>query len=249
MLAIINRVEGTDAALCIVVFVALRLIANDTRRADGPFSATVSKIAHSAGVSYNTAAKALRILRGIGVIEVATQRIAGTAANAPSLYTFPTMRGTPSPIIWGDLAPNVGETFPTATPPRDAEISKELEITERTKNQTSGAGAVGSANSATQAEQVGAIWEAYPRKVGHSQALAAIATALSTTPAAELRAAVTAYAAAVAKWDEADRRFIPHPAKWFGEERFKDDPATWVRTAASNARTGIISPADHAGGF
>jgi len=35
---------------------------------------------------------------------------------------------------------------------------------------------------------------------------------------------------------EGEARFIPHPAKWFNEERFNDDPVTWRRTTTTNGK-------------
>lgn len=73
------------------------------------------------------------------------------------------------------------------------------------------------------------IYAAYPRKVAKTAAMKAIVTALERTTADALLAATTAYAAAVAKWPEADRQFVPHPATWFNQGRYEDDPSTWAR--------------------
>lgn len=83
------------------------------------------------------------------------------------------------------------------------------------------------------AVDVDSIYAAYPRKVGKADALKAIAKALKTKPAAELLAAVNAYAVAMADWPEGERQFIPHPATWFNGGRYDDDPATWVRCNAT----------------
>lgn len=137
--AIIGRVEGTSAAFCVSVFIALRWLANDVPGDAAGVEATVALIAYRAGVSYNTAAKALDSLESIGVIAVRRREIPGTKGRAPSIYSFPsiaesvrsngetftTARAT-SPALWA--------TFPTEpTPPvaeRNKEESKEPKETE-----------------------------------------------------------------------------------------------------------------------
>ena len=74
------------------------------------------------------------------------------------------------------------------------------------------------------------IYAAYPRKVAKPAALKAITNAFASVPSDELLAKTQAYAEAVAKWSDKDREFIPHPATWFNQERYNDDPSTWERT-------------------
>ena len=86
-----------------------------------------------------------------------------------------------------------------------------------------------------------AVYEAYPRKVGKADALKAITRTLKAgaiTPDA-LLVKVQAYAAAVATWPEADRKFVPHPATWFNRGSFDDDPATWQRGDTRTANGGF----------
>ncbi len=77
------------------------------------------------------------------------------------------------------------------------------------------------AKESAQAEE---IYQAYPRKVGKPKALAAIKKALKEIEAAELLAIVEAYTEAI---DGTEARFIPHPARWFNEQRYGDDPSEW----------------------
>lgn len=70
------------------------------------------------------------------------------------------------------------------------------------------------------------IYQAYPRKVGKPAALRKIRTALHTLPGPQLLERTQAYAQATAG---SDPQFIPHPATWFYQERFNDDPTTWTR--------------------
>ena len=90
-----------------------------------------------------------------------------------------------------------------------------------------------------------AIYAAYPLKVGKADALKAIARTLKAgaiKPDA-LLAKVQAYAAAVATWPEADRKFVPHPATWINRGSFDDDPATWQRgkPVANGGFTGEVA--------
>lgn len=71
---------------------------------------------------------------------------------------------------------------------------------------------------------VNEIYEAYPRKVGKPRALDAIKKALQKLDGESLLQRTRQYAAAVAT---KERRFIPHPATWFGQERFNDLDVEW----------------------
>lgn len=86
-----------------------------------------------------------------------------------------------------------------------------------------------------------AIYEAYPRKVGRKVALTAIQRAIKAitddpalvvaiygSPRAYLLACVQSYAKATETWPHADRAFIPHPATWFNQGRYADDPREWA---------------------
>ena len=68
------------------------------------------------------------------------------------------------------------------------------------------------------------IYEAYPRKVGKAAGLIAILRALRSRPPEFLLERTQRFAKAIS-WQEP--RFIPHPATWFSQERFDDDPAEW----------------------
>lgn len=92
------------------------------------------------------------------------------------------------------------------------------------------------------AEQVAeAIYALYPRKVGRKPAIAAIIKAMKSTGLLEMdmQNRVRAYAAAVATWPEQDKTFIPNPSTWFNQQRFMDDPATWLRTNPVNPNPGF----------
>lgn len=76
------------------------------------------------------------------------------------------------------------------------------------------------------------IYALYPRKVARPAALKAIARQLKTHPAEKIILAVQSFAVAWRGASRDDLRFCPHPATWFNQERFNDDPSTWGRTPA-----------------
>jgi hypothetical protein len=244
MTVIDSKIEGTDQAFCVAVFVSLRSLGNETylkkhtASADGPFEAKVSEIARWAGLGYNTCERVLPLLCGIGVLQMQRNFLEGTKAKTASRFTFP---------VLGATVPHIaGKTFPTEATPLRADIIEEGKEEVKTSNNQSAPDAVGS-DSNKRAE---AIYEAYPRKASRPRALAAIVAALSKTDAETLLAAVTAYATATAKWEEHEQQFIPAPAKWFTDERYADDPTTWQRHGKTgNNRTGQMTVADHAGAF
>jgi len=82
----------------------------------------------------------------------------------------------------------------------------------------------------TEAEQVYGL---YPRKVARPKALAAIAKAVAKHGLELVLSATQEFARAWAR--EPDLTFCPHPATWFHQERFLDEPSTWVRSAHAGA--------------
>jgi hypothetical protein len=69
------------------------------------------------------------------------------------------------------------------------------------------------------------IYDAYPHKVGKPAALRAITACMRTFDPAMILARTIAFAEA----RNGDRSFLPHPATFFNQHRFNDDPETWVR--------------------
>lgn len=67
------------------------------------------------------------------------------------------------------------------------------------------------------------IYNAYPRKVGKPDALLAITRALKCHGAGYLLERTTSYA----RTQPINGKFTPHPATWFNQARFNDDPQTW----------------------
>ena len=93
-------------------------------------------------------------------------------------------------------------------------------------------------NDKQMAQQVYAV---YPKKVGNAEALKSIAKAIArlrskgtADPVAYLIARIEAWLTRRAR-DAAVGEFVPHypnPATWFNQERFNDDPETWIRKPA-----------------
>lgn len=81
-----------------------------------------------------------------------------------------------------------------------------------------------STSSPTPTDGVIEIYELYPRQIGKPMALKSIEKALRTHSLDFLKQRTEAYAkACIGK----DPQFIPHPATFFNQERFNDDPSTW----------------------
>jgi hypothetical protein len=75
------------------------------------------------------------------------------------------------------------------------------------------------------------IYQVYPRKVAKPAAITAILKALDGDIAkrGSLLAKTRAYAEAVSHWPADERQFVPHPATWFNQRRYDDDPTAWAR--------------------
>lgn len=79
-------------------------------------------------------------------------------------------------------------------------------------------------------EQCCAVYSAYPRKVGKPCALAKIRKAIRVHGYDFILERTQAFAKAR---EGAEMQYTPHPATWFHQERFNDDPATWNPASAS----------------
>lgn len=72
------------------------------------------------------------------------------------------------------------------------------------------------------------IYDSYPTgfKVGKPDALRAIRKAMRTTAAKVLLERTKAYAEAVQR---SGYEYVPNPATWFNQERYNDEPESWIR--------------------
>jgi hypothetical protein len=83
------------------------------------------------------------------------------------------------------------------------------------------------ATTTSPAHQAEIIYEAYPRKVARPAAIQAIRRALQAKSFDWLLGQVERYAEAV---DGQSKKFVPHPATWFNQARYDDDPKEWAQS-------------------
>lgn len=76
------------------------------------------------------------------------------------------------------------------------------------------------------AELAEEIYQLYPKKVGHIDAIKAIMKSLLVKDSAYLRDRTKLFSD---KTKGCDRQFVPHPATWFNDGRYDDDPEEWSR--------------------
>ncbi len=95
-----------------------------------------------------------------------------------------------------------------------------------------------------------AIYQAYPRRIAKTNALAAIRKVVASGISADLLLEKTQqFAAATAKWGEGDKKFIPHPATWFNRGSYDDDPKTWIRSYVREGQRPATTAEEHAQGW
>ena len=99
-----------------------------------------------------------------------------------------------------------------------AEAAKEPEVVAEPKP---------AATTTSPAHQAEMIYEAYPRKVARPAAIQAIRRALQGRDFDWLLWRVQKYAECV---EGSSKKFIPHPATWFNQARYDDDPKEWAQS-------------------
>lgn len=81
------------------------------------------------------------------------------------------------------------------------------------------------------AAEAESIYLIYPKKAARPAALKAIIKAIDRVGALELARRTRAYA----EIRGTSLQFVPHPATWFNQERYNDDPKTWVNGDGKHA--------------
>jgi hypothetical protein len=81
------------------------------------------------------------------------------------------------------------------------------------------------------------IYLAYPRKVGKNDAINAIEKALKSHSFDELLRATSAFALSPAGQNG---KFTPHPATFFNQARYLDDPKEWEKTGEENGKRNVF---------
>ena len=74
-------------------------------------------------------------------------------------------------------------------------------------------------------DKIEVLYQAYPRKVAPKKAKEKIEIALRDNDYEYLKQKVELYAKSI---NGTDKQFVPHPATWFHQERFNDDPKEWI---------------------
>jgi hypothetical protein len=72
------------------------------------------------------------------------------------------------------------------------------------------------------------VYQVYPRKVARPEALKSIARAIKHHGFDKVYER-TALFKSICRENDQDPAFIAHPATWYNQQRYLDDPATWVR--------------------
>src|SRR4030095_5672656 len=88
--------------------------------------------------------------------------------------------------------------------------------------------------------QAEAIFDAYPRRAGGKTARQAIKPALRKVPFEQLLKKTQEFAKVWADALPGEKRYCPHPAKWFTDERYDDDPATWRPAPAATGASATV---------
>lgn len=128
----------------------------------------------------------------------------------------------PPAVIRLPTAANGSQRQPTAASPTSTSTSSSSPTSTSTSSIPQANGAKAPAVPTALVEE---IYQAYPRKEGREDALRAIRKRIKEGKDPQfLLERVKTYAAAIA-WKERD--FIPHPATWFNNGRYDDDPANW----------------------
>lgn len=100
-----------------------------------------------------------------------------------------------------------------------------------------------STKASKQNDVIEQIYQAYPRHEAKAAAKKAIAKALKKIEWDQLLEAVNAYAASP-RVRCSEIRFIPHPATWFNQERWRDDRSLWRHGSGTAPPASKPSPAE-----
>lgn len=82
------------------------------------------------------------------------------------------------------------------------------------------------------------IYEAYPLKVARSVAIKAIGKAAKKHDPNFILERTKLFGEMMSKLPKEQMDFVCNPATWFNQERYNDDPSTWVRVKAKPAPSG-----------
>lgn len=225
MSMVFERLEPRGPVLRLVLL-TLADIANN----EGVCWPSVDYISARAGVCERSVQRAIRRLEKLGFISIQTGGRTAKGGKRSSVYTL--MGATESPIRVSASHPEGVSQSPTRVTPSqsmgDSQSKRGCQADTPTVREPSE-----NHNTEPSCEPgisitAEIIYEAYPRHIRKTEALAAINELLAAgQDPAHLLDRVQAYAAAVTAWQPDERKFIPYPATWFEKGRFADDPKEW----------------------
>jgi hypothetical protein len=203
----------------------------DHADASGKCFPSIARLVERTELSRTAVITGLKSLESSGLVTV--QRTFGRGSNyivnqcatrtgtgdAPVRETHPTSAP--------DVPPPVRETHRTGTGDAPVTLSNpqlnpQVTLTPSPSPRESVLSLEGETMTKTPPVTVDDIYAAYPRKVGKTKAVIEICRAFKKIPAADLLAAVKRYAAAE-RAAGTEKRFIPHPERWFKKERWNDE--------------------------
>jgi uncharacterized protein YdaU (DUF1376 family) len=138
-----------------------------------------------------------------GINQKATLQSSVSSLQSSSTSLAPT-HTAPVPVAAGDEAPAADCPFPP-------EVAKKLSARE------------------LEAESV---WALYPKKKGKKEAMREVLNAIRTEGIERIRERTQAYAVAVSRWPDDERKYVPDPVRWFKRGNYDDDPKTWLSKGA-----------------
>ena len=139
-----------------------------------------------------------------GINQKATLQSSVSSLQSSSTSSAPT-HTAPVPVAAGDEAPAADCPFPREVARQQS--ARELEAE--------------------------SVWALYPKKKGKKDAMREILEAIRTVGIERIRERVQAYAVAVSRWPEDERKYVPDPVRWFKRGNYDDDPETWQRKSAN----------------
>jgi len=174
-------------------------LADAANDSDGQCWPSRATIAEECELSFESVKRHIKLLADQGLLEVYHRKL--SSVHSSNLYRLPFKRGVGSDRPQGGVSqtPGVGSDRP---PNHNKE--PELNLSPIVPEQ---------------------IYDLYPLKAAKPKAIAAIKKALAKYPAKLLLEKTREFAAA----RNGDLEFCPMPTTWFNQERFNDEPSTWVR--------------------
>ena len=198
-----------------------------------------STLAVELGVDERTARRYLSELEGYSLIE--TEQRGLTESNEYFFLEHPWMHnGNPPPVLdRTDLSGQKRANLSGPVKRRESVEENQPPIIPLQGESVSDPEQDFNSSLEAQSQQV---YDAYPRKVGRPAALRQIAKAIRKHGFVTVMERTKLFAATC----NAPPEYIPHPKTFFSQERFLDEPGTWVRIGLANgsSRPGLFPKRD-----